>query len=244
MDIGDVLHTGWCDALIFVDAHAHSAPTDEKWDDKRGNFLFLSRWCVIVWATVRRRGDLCETSPSPFLLTKTLIHRNYTDGLKYTARQGITPIMQSWLKLGPHARVPQEHGRSWDVHQGSTERKRPVNICSRSTSVLLWTTTLKSNNVHFDGLLHEEVSALDKRQLLMLKSYRLLMKMDQCYSFADNRTQCTAQPISCVVSLHIATAFRHDSGDKSFASEDHSQRRERERDKGTEEKNGRLRIKE
>lgn len=70
---------------------------------------------------------LCETSPSPFLLTKTLIHRNYTDGLKYTARQGITPIMQSWLKLGPHARVLQEHGRSQDVHHGSTEHIRPVN---------------------------------------------------------------------------------------------------------------------
>lgn len=39
--------------------------------------------------------SLCEASPSSFLLTKTLIHRNYTDGLKYTARQGITPIMQS-----------------------------------------------------------------------------------------------------------------------------------------------------
>lgn len=38
---------------------------------------------------------LFEASPSPFLLTKTLIHRNYTDGLKYTARQGIIPIMQS-----------------------------------------------------------------------------------------------------------------------------------------------------
>lgn len=34
----------WCACL---------APTSEKWDDKRGNFPFLSRWCVIVWATVR-----------------------------------------------------------------------------------------------------------------------------------------------------------------------------------------------
>lgn len=132
---GDVLCAGRRDALIIVDARAPLAPTGEKWDDKRGNFLFLSRWCVIVWAPVRRGGGgvRCETSPSPFLLTKTLIHRNYTDGLKYTARQGITPIMQSWLKLGPHARVLQEHGRSQDVHQGSSEHVRPVNICTTTT---------------------------------------------------------------------------------------------------------------
>lgn len=129
MDTGDVLCAGCWDALIIVDAHAHLAPASEKWDDKRGNFLFLSRWVVIVWATVGGvAGGLCETSPFPFLLTKTLIHRNYTDRLKYTARQGITPIMQSWLKLGPHARVLQEHGRSQDVHQRSTEHIRPVNI--------------------------------------------------------------------------------------------------------------------
>lgn len=87
--------------------------------------------CELQW---EGRGGLCETSPSPILLTKTLIYGNYTDGLKYTARQGITPIMQSWLKLGPHARVLQEHGRSQDVHQGSTEHIRLVNICSRRTA--------------------------------------------------------------------------------------------------------------
>lgn len=119
MDRGDARCTGCHDALIIVDAQARLAPTSEKWDDKRGNFLFLSRWCVIVWATVRRgcRGEkLCKISPSPFLLTKALIHCNYTDGLKYIARQGITPIMQSWLKLGPHARLLEEHGGSQDVH--------------------------------------------------------------------------------------------------------------------------------
>lgn len=52
MDAGDILGTGCWDALITVDAHAHLAPASEKWDDKRGNFLFLSRWFVIVWATV------------------------------------------------------------------------------------------------------------------------------------------------------------------------------------------------
>lgn len=55
-NIGDALCRGWRDALIIVDAHARLAPTGEKWDDKRGNFLFLSRWCVIVWATVRGGG--------------------------------------------------------------------------------------------------------------------------------------------------------------------------------------------
>lgn len=56
------------------------------------------------------------------------------------------------------------------------------------------------------------------------------MKMDQCYSFTDSHTQCTAQPISCVVSLHIAAAFTHSSGDKSLASGDHGQwRRTRKR---------------
>lgn len=53
MDIGDALRAGCRDALIIVDAHPCLAPTGEKWDDRRGNFLFLSRWCVIVWATVR-----------------------------------------------------------------------------------------------------------------------------------------------------------------------------------------------
>lgn len=51
MDAGDFLRTGCWDALITVDAHALLAPASEKWDDKRGNFLFLSRWFVIVWAT-------------------------------------------------------------------------------------------------------------------------------------------------------------------------------------------------
>lgn len=55
-DTGDVLCAGRRDALIIVDARARLAPTAEKWDDKRGNFLFLSRWCVIVWAPVRRGG--------------------------------------------------------------------------------------------------------------------------------------------------------------------------------------------
>lgn len=59
----------------------------------------------------------------------------------------------------------------------------------------------------------------------MLRSHRRLMKMDQRYSFADNLTQRTAQPISCVVSLHIAAAFTRGSGDKSLASGDHGQRR-------------------
>lgn len=53
---GDVLCAGRRDALIIVDARAPLAPTGEKWDDKRGNFLFLSRWCVIVWAPVRKGG--------------------------------------------------------------------------------------------------------------------------------------------------------------------------------------------
>lgn len=36
--------------------------------------------------------------------------------------------MQSWLKLGPHASVLQEPGRSQDVHQGSTEHIRQASI--------------------------------------------------------------------------------------------------------------------
>lgn len=56
--------------------------------------------------------------------------------------------------------------------------------------------------------------------------------MDQCYSFADNRTQRTAQPISCVVSLHIATAFKRSDGDKSWASGDHGQWRRTRKRKG------------
>ena len=55
-------------------------------------------------------------------------------------------------------------------------------------------------------------------KLLALNSRRPLMKMDQCYSSADSRTQCTAQPISCVVSPHIAAAFTRSGGDKSLAS--------------------------
>lgn len=45
MDIQDVLCKG---ALIIVDTHVRLAPTGEKWDDKRGNFLSLKtvRNCV------------------------------------------------------------------------------------------------------------------------------------------------------------------------------------------------------
>lgn len=66
---------------------------------------------------------MCEaSSPSRFLLTKTLILRNYTDGLKYTERQGITPIMQSWLKLGPLTSVLRERARRRCVQHRSPQR--------------------------------------------------------------------------------------------------------------------------
>lgn len=60
--------------------------------DGAGGGVFV---CVCGGGGLLVGRSLCEASPSSFLLTKTLIHRNYTDGLKYTARQGITPIMQS-----------------------------------------------------------------------------------------------------------------------------------------------------
>ena len=79
----------------------------------------------------------------------------------------------------------------------------------QNRSVALSTTRLKSNNKQFDGLVvhKEECLLLTEGKLLALKSHSFLMKMDQCYSFTDNRTQCTAQPISCAVSLNIATAL-------------------------------------
>lgn len=95
-------------------------------------FLFFSlcfsfsRRIVIVglwWRKGWRLGGLQETSPSLLPLTKTLILHNYTDRLKYTARQGITPIMQSWLKPGPHARPLQGHGRGQGLCQWRAENR-------------------------------------------------------------------------------------------------------------------------
>lgn len=156
-------------------------------------------------------GGLSETSASPFLLTKTVIHCNYTDGLKYTERWGITLIMQSWLKLGPHARVLHEHGRSQDVQQRTehircdhlnAEDQFVNNFCdSLSMFLFLW---LNWKVIEFDGLVHrDDFLVLTEGKLLMFNSQRILMKMDQSFNLLT--TAHSVQPTAlCSVLCCVA----------------------------------------
>lgn len=65
----------------------------------------------------------------------------------------------------------------------------------------------------------------------MLKAHHLLMKMDQCYSFTDKHT---AQPVSCVVPLHLQAVARI----RPWHLETRVSGGERGRDKGREKKMG------
>lgn len=191
-------------------------------------------WCLLVGRS------LCEASPSSFLLTKTLIHRNYTDGLKYTARQGITPIMQSWLKLGPHARVLQEHGRSQDVHHWNIEHIIPVNICSKRTKTLniisvalvrqmcfvffLYTTKLNINSLMV-WRMDTNISGLEWRQN-SYKEVSLLSNEDgsMLFIYCQLHTLCsTAHLLHCVIAYSYS--IDRQKWRKSLASRGHGQRR-------------------
>lgn len=186
-------------------------PSSEKWD-RAFSFPFFfffffcfsfSRRLVIVglwWRKGWRLGGLRETSPSLLPLTKTLILHNYTDGLKYTARQGITPIMQSWLKPGPHARALQGYGRGqglcqWRAENRKKKKKRkPQRPKCRGAFLCFYSLQLESSNIQFDGpLKREKFLVLTEGKVHMFGSRCLLTKtndLDRRFSLADGRSRC------------------------------------------------------
>lgn len=109
-------------------------------------------------------------------------------------------------------------GRVKMCNRGNTEHMRLVNICTgKVTKTQSW--RRKRSCLHtFTEVLMESLMVWCMRTCYcsrhkinspVLKCRRILMKMDQCYSFTDSHTQCTAQPIPCIASLSIATAVWH-----------------------------------